>query len=58
MTKEVIVMYSDNWGNPYFIATHNEEMLMRRFRELSEADRKEIEMRVIELAVRYVEQKK
>lgn len=51
-------MYNDNGGNPHFIATHNEEMLMRRFRELSEADRKEIEMRVIELAVRYVEQMK
>ena len=51
-------MYNDNEEDPYFIATHNEVELFRKFRKLSETDLKEIEIKIINLAMKYSEDKK
>lgn len=46
-------MYSEDEEDPYFVVTHKEEVLLRRLRKLPEADRKEIERKFIEIALRY-----
>ena len=46
-------MYNENEEDPYFLATHNEQELFRKFRKLSKEDQDEIEKKVIELAIKY-----
>ena len=45
----------NNQGNNYFLITIKEEEMLRQLRELSEDDRKEIERRFLEIAVKYAE---
>lgn len=45
----------NNQGNNYFLITFKEEKMLRQLRELSEDDRKEIERRFLEIAVKYAE---
>ena len=45
----------NNQGNNYFLITFKEEEMLRQLRELSETDRKEIERRFLEIAVKYAE---
>ena len=47
-------MYS-NQGNNYFLITFKEEEMLRQLRELSDEDRKEIQKRFLEIAVKYAE---
>ena len=47
-------MYS-NQGNNYFLITFKEEEMLRRLRELSEKDRREIERRFLEIALKHAE---
>mgnify|MGYP006874328048 CR=1 FL=1 len=51
-------MFNGNEEDPYFIATHNEVELFRKFRKISEADQKEIEIKIINLAMKCSENKK
>lgn len=43
----------NNRESTYFLITVKEEEMLRQIRELSEADRKEIERRFLEIAVKY-----
>lgn len=43
----------NNQGNNYSLITFKEEEMLRQLRELSEDDRKEIERRFLEIAVKY-----
>ena len=45
----------DNRERTYFLITVKEEEMLRQLRELSETDRKEIERRFLEIAVKYAE---
>lgn len=45
----------NNRESTYFLITLKEEKMLRQIRELSEADRKEIERRFLEIAVKYAE---
>lgn len=45
----------NNQGNNYFLITFKEEEMLRQLRALSEEDRKEIERRFLEIAVKYAE---
>ena len=45
----------NNRESTYFLITVKEEEMLRQIRELSEADRKEIERRFLEIAVKYDE---
>lgn len=45
----------NNRESTYFLITVKEEEMLRQIRELSEADRKEIERRFLEIAVKYAE---
>ena len=47
-------MYS-NQGNNYFLITFKEEEMLKQLRALSEEDRKEIQRRFLEIAVKYAE---
>lgn len=47
-------MYS-NQGNNYFLITFKEEEMLRQLRALSEEDRKEIERRFLEIALKHAE---
>lgn len=42
-----------NKENTYFLISLKEEEMLRQLRELSEDDRKEIERRFLEIAVKY-----
>lgn len=48
-------MYNGNDIVPHFIVTHKEEEMLRQFRELSGDDRKEVERKFLEIAVKYAE---
>lgn len=48
-------MYNGDEEDPYFIVTHKEEEMLRRFRELDDENRKEIERKILGIAVRYAE---
>ena len=43
----------NNRESTYFLITVKEEEMLRQLRELSEDDRKEIERRFLEIAVKY-----
>lgn len=45
----------NNQGNNYFLITFKEEEMLRQLRELSEDDRKEIERRFLEIALKHAE---
>lgn len=45
----------NNQGNNYFLITFKEEKMLRQLRELSEDDRKEIERRFLEIALKHAE---
>lgn len=45
----------DNQGNNYFLITFKEEEMLRQLRALSEEDRKEIERRFLEIALKHAE---
>lgn len=45
----------NNQGNNYFLITFKEEEMLKQLRALSEDDRKEIERRFLEIAVKYAE---
>lgn len=45
----------NNRESTCFLITLKEEKMLRQIRELSEADRKEIERRFLEIAVKYAE---
>lgn len=45
----------NNQGNNYFLITFKEEEMLRRLRELSEKDRREIERRFLEIALKHAE---
>lgn len=45
----------NNQGNNYFLITFKEEEMLKQLRALSEEDRKEIERRFLEIAVKYAE---
>lgn len=45
----------NNKGNNYFLITFKEEEMLRRLRELSEKDRREIERRFLEIALKHAE---
>lgn len=47
-------MYS-NQENNYFLITFKEEEMLRQLRELSEKDRREIERRFLEIALKHAE---
>lgn len=47
-------MYS-NQENNYFLITFKEEEMLKQLRELSEDDRKEIERRFLEIALKHAE---
>lgn len=48
-------MYNGNEEDPYFIVTHKEEEMLTQLRELSDEDRKEVERKFLEIAIRYAE---
>lgn len=48
-------MFNGDEEDPYFIVTHKEEEMLRRFRELDDESRKEIERKIFGIAVRYAE---
>lgn len=48
-------MFNGDEEDPYFIVTHKEEEMLRRFRELDDENRKEIERKILGIAVRYAE---
>ena len=48
-------MYNGDEEDSYFIVTHKEEEMLRRFRELDDENRKEIERKILGIAVRYAE---
>lgn len=43
----------NNQGNNYFLITFKEEEMLKQLRELSEDDRKEIQKKFLEIAVKY-----
>lgn len=45
----------NNQGNNYFLITFKEEEMLRQLRELSEKDRREIERRFLEIALKHAE---
>ena len=48
-------MHNGNDIVPHFLVTHKEEEMLRRFRELDDENRKEIERKILGIAVRYAE---
>ena len=48
-------MYNGDEEDPYFIVTHKEEEMLRRFRELDDEDQREIEHKILEIAMKYAE---
>ena len=48
-------MYNGNEPVPHFLVTHKEEEMLTQLRELSEEDRKEVERKFLEIAVKYAE---
>lgn len=48
-------MFNGDEEDPYFIVTHKEQEMLRRFRELDDENRKEIERKILGIAVRYAE---
>lgn len=52
---EGVIELCDNQGNNYFLITFKEEEMLRQLRALSEEDRKEIERRFLEIALKHAE---
>ena len=48
-------MYNGDEEDPYFIVTHKEQEMLMQLRELSDEDRKEVERKFLEIAVKYAE---
>lgn len=46
-------MCSENEEDAHFLITYREKEILRRLRKLSEEDRKEVERKFIEIALRY-----
>ena len=46
-------MFNGDEEDPYFIATHKEQEMLKQLRELSEEDRKEVTKRFLEIALKY-----
>ena len=48
-------MFNGDEEDTYFLVTHKEEEMLTQLRELSEEDRKEVERKFLEIAVKYAE---
>ena len=48
-------MHNGNDIVPHFLVTHKEEEMLRQFRELDDEDQREIEHKILEIAVKYAE---
>ena len=53
LLKEVTVMADES--APHFLITHKEEELLQQLRELSDDERKEVEKKLLEAALKYAE---
>lgn len=48
-------MFNGDETDPYFIVTHKEEEMLRKLRELSDGERKEVTKRFLEIVSKYAE---
>lgn len=48
-------MFNENEEDPYFITTHKEQEMLIQLRELSAEERREIQRRFLEIALKYAE---
>ena len=46
-------MYNGDEEDPYFIVTHKEQEMLMQFRELSDEERKEVEKKLLEAALKH-----
>ena len=46
-------MCGENEEDPCFVVTHKEELLLKQLRRLSAEDRKEVEQKFVEIALKY-----
>ena len=53
--KGVITMFNGDEEDPYFLVTHKEEEMLQQLRELSDEERKEVEGKLLEAALKYAE---
>ena len=48
-------MFNGDEEDPYFLVTHKEEKMLQQLRELPDEDRKEVEKKLIEAALKHAE---
>lgn len=48
-------MFDGDEDDPYFLVTHKEEEMLRQLRELSDEERKEVEKKLLEAALKRAE---
>lgn len=51
-------MYNGDEEDPYFILTHKEEEMLQQLRELSDEERKDVEKKLLETALKYADWEK
>ena len=48
-------MYNGDEEDPYFIVTHKEQEMLKQLRELSDEERREVEKKLLEAALKHAE---
>ena len=53
--NRITKMFNGDEEDPYFIVTHKEEEMLQQLRELSDEERKEVEKKLLEAALKHAE---
>lgn len=55
LQKVIMSMFNETEEDPYFITTHKEQEMLIQLRELSAEERREIQRKFLEIALKYAE---